>query len=146
MADTVTYKPSLPWTARKNDGDYGRDLSHVLDLTSDLAESTGRQLLAEALLRRLITDNGALLDDPDYGYNLFDFLNAEITPKTLSEMAARISAQFELDDRVQRGATRVEVSYTGGALIVTAVVRDGVGPFPFTLAISEVTATILRIG
>lgn len=64
--------------------DYGTDLSCVVDLDAGLAEVTGNTLLAQALARRLITPRGGLLDDPNYGYDLTQFLNADIGPTDLA--------------------------------------------------------------
>jgi len=142
----LTYSPELPWLPNSTDGEYGRCLTCVFDLTGGM--STGRQALAEALARMLITDQGTLPpvspDDtisPVYGYNLVDQLNGRLKPRDLSEISGNIITQWRLDDRVLDAS--VAVQYLGGVLIIAATIVDKLGPFPLTLSVNDVTVSIL---
>lgn len=84
---------------------YGRDLSCVMDLTSSMAESTGRILLAEACARRLQTDRGELLDDPDYGYNIVGELGTDINLTDLARIQSQIDEELVKDERVSSSTT-----------------------------------------
>jgi hypothetical protein len=145
--DTITYSPALPWLPLSVDAEYGRCLAGVYDLAGGM--SSGRQALAEALARMLITDAGTLCpvspDDtisPVYGYNLLDFLNGRMKPRDLSEMAANIVTQWRLDDRVFDASVRL--TYAGGVLVIFGTVVDKAGPFPLTLSVNDVTIAILN--
>ena len=142
----VTYSPELPWLPGSTDGQYGRCLTLVWDLTGGM--STGRQALAEALARMLITDQGTMPptspDDviaPVYGYNLLDQVNGRVKPRDLSEMSGNIITQWRLDDRVLDAS--VAVQWINGVLIIAGTVVDRLGPFPLTLSVNEVTIAIL---
>ena len=52
------------------------DLWCLDDTMSDFRTVSGRVALAQALVRRWITERGELLDDPSYGTDLTDFLNS----------------------------------------------------------------------
>jgi hypothetical protein len=141
---TVSYVPDPPWPAPSNASQYGRDLSCITDLGVDMAEATGRQVLAEALARRVITPNNTLLDCPEYGFDLTAYCNADIDRRTLAEISQQTKAQFLQDDRVLDAV--VEVSYVGDVLIVAATIVDGAGPFRLTLSVDQVDVSLLKVG
>ena len=58
--------------------DYGFDVSGVDDISKSFTTSKELRLLAEALLRRLITGKGTLFYDLTYGYDLRMLLNSKI--------------------------------------------------------------------
>ena len=139
----------------------GKDLSGVADLTPHMAESSGRQCLAEALARRLITPRGALFYDLLYGYDVTSELNSDITATDVPRIAANIEAEFRKDERVIDakvtvqfvGKDQVDAARAGvvanpapgtqGVLVISAVVKDGQGPFTLTLAADAVTIQLL---
>lgn len=123
--------------------DYGTDLSCVVDLDAGLAEVTGNTLLAQALARRLITPRGGLLDDPNYGYDLTQFLNADIGPTDLASITAAVNAELLKDERVLSAS--VTVTFAGTVLSVTAQINAANGPFSFVLAVSNVTTQLLQV-
>lgn len=139
---TVTYSPSAPWPSPPNPNDWGRDLSCITDLDTELSESTGHQVLAEALARRVITPNNTLLDDPAYGFDLTQYVNDDIDKRTLAEIAQRTRGQFLEDDRVRDAV--VEISFTGGLLIVAATIYTFAAPFRLTLSVDQVDVTLLK--
>ena len=140
MVDTVTYNPSAPWpdvdtTIAPN---AGRDLSCVLDLRDDMGEATGRQLLGEALARRLVTTPGTLLGFPDYGFDLTGLVNADVTARDLAEVNQRVRDQLVLD-------AQVTVTFLAGLLVVQAQIFDKIGPFALTIGIDAVTIALLKV-
>jgi phage baseplate assembly protein W len=106
----------------------------------------GRQMLAQALWRRWITTRGDLLDDPDYGTNLVDYINEDIDVGTVSKIVAAAVAEAMKDERV------VKVKGTGrfdeterGTLYLEFTIFDGDGPFTLTLAVTDVTVSLLTV-
>ena len=122
--------------------DYGTDLACVTDLDPNMAEITGRRVLAEALARRLTCPRGGLIDDPTYGYDLRAFLNADIDTPTLSRIAGQVAAECLKDERVV-GCSASVLFPSAGIMVVTVNVTDFAGPFPLVLSITAVNVTIL---
>lgn len=123
---------------------YGHDLFCVTDIDPGAIEVDGRVLLAQALARRLITPRGGLIDDPNYGYDVTQFLNDDIQPATITRMQGQIVAEMLKDERVL--AASCQVQFVGSQLMITISITDGIGPFPLVLAISAVSVQILSIG
>lgn len=144
MTDTINYVPNAPWPVTAHDAVNGRCLSCILDFPEGGGMAAGRQAHAEALARRLVTEQGTCIDDPDYGYDLLSLLNADVTPRLLAEAETRIVEQFGQDDRTLSAACTVTM--IGGVCMVAATVVDRIGPFQFTAAISDVTLTLLKVG
>ena len=143
-----TYSPSAPWPENANSTLYGSCLRCVFDLMGGM--STGRQALAEALARRLVTDQGTLVPvgpedtvSASYGYNVISLLNARVKSADLSQMSANIINQFRQDDRVENALCELTYISASGVLIINATIYDRNGPFPLTLSVNDVTLTIL---
>jgi len=83
-----------------------KDIKHVKDYvirdgTGDLDTIEGLDNMKQALLRRLITEKGAIIHRPDYGVGLKQFQNAPNRLDDRRQLALRINEQFLEDDRVQ---------------------------------------------
>lgn len=120
--------------------DLGSDFSGVSDITPTLAVVSGRRCLIEAIAHRLITPRGSLWYDPDYGYDLRQYLSG-ITVAAGS-IAASVAAEAEKDERVEQASA--VVTFSGSVLDVKLAIADGAGPFTFVLRISQVTVEILK--
>ena len=126
----------------------GRDTSCTTRLFAGRVVE-GARLLAEAYFRRLTTERGALLDDPDYGLAVSGLLNAGLTVSELASIPGRIRNELEKDDRGKREALRVVVrrSTTNVAAYTIAIhgeTQDGDG-FDLVLSVDEVTVQILGV-
>ncbi len=124
--------------------DLGTDLSCVSDLDATGAVVSGRRLLAEACARRLSTPRGALIDDPNYGYDLTDFVNADLGIGDLDAIQSGISSECLKDERVLACAALVTLD-VDGVMTVTVQLTDGDGPFTLVLAVSDVTVDLLKV-
>lgn len=120
--------------------DLGTDFAGVNDITPTLQVVSGRRCLIEAIARRLITPRGALWYDPDYGYDLRQYLSG-ITVAAGS-IAASVAAEAEKDERVEQASA--DVTFSGSVLNVKLAIADAAGPFQFVLRISQVTVEILK--
>jgi hypothetical protein len=109
-----------------------------------MVEVTGRTCLVQALARRLITARGTLIDDPNYGFDLNQFLNDDLDAADVARIGSGIDAEFLKDERVL-SSTTTAVLNVGGALVVTAQIQDQQGPFKLVLSVGSVSATILSI-
>lgn len=122
--------------------DFGTDLSCVTDLTSDCAEVGGSLVWLQSLARRL---QGSLFYDPNYGYDLVDMLDDEITDT--SAIGADIDIEFLKDERTLTSSTIAVTTKKNGEVTIetTSRVRSAFGPFTLTLSADKVTVTILQI-
>lgn len=123
--------------------DYGTSWSCVDDLTMPAVLVKGNRVVAEAIARRLITRRGQLVDDPNYGFALTDYLDADLTPAELVRIQAGVQAECLKDERVS-GATST-VTLAGSVLIVAIALTVAAGPFTLVLSVSDVSATILQV-
>lgn len=126
--------------------DYGLDIAMTEDARNvdpGFAPVTGRRCLAEALVRRLQTPNGTLIDDPNYGFDLLGELNDDLSPADVGRIGAQCAAECLKDERVVDCTG--SASLTLGTLTVGLVVTDGTGPFKLVLAASGVTVSLLQV-
>lgn len=108
---------------------------------------TGRANLSGAIVRRLSTTRGQLADvvtpstTANYGYDLTDEIDDDMTTRALGIIGANVDAELRKDERIIRSSTLS--SGTGGALLVDITVTDATGPFKLILAVTEVSTTLL---
>jgi len=111
-------------------------------------DSVAREILANALVRRLNTRKGYFWTDPQYGYMVSDTINEGMTAETIGRIPYQIQQEIEKDERVQ--ACTVEVVSIGGPfdarkmVVDLTVVPNRVGPFSLTLGISEVNTQVMQ--
>lgn len=127
---------------------YGRDLSCVDDITETLEEVDPDSPLgvAQAVVRRLTTTKGTLPDEPDYGLNLRDFLNAGVPASDLPSLAGQIKLEVLKDDRVENALVTVSLPDTRslGVTIQLTLYDPALQPFTLTLALTD-SATLLQL-
>jgi len=142
--------------------DYGNDLScgQVLttlpypdgttrtslsfDFAPNLAEVTGRALLSQAIVRRLVTYRGTLIDDPNYGTDVRQWLNDDLGPGDVARIASIVQAEIKKDARIK--SAQVTGAFANNALTLTCILTDAAGPFRLTLAVTAVSVKILQAG
>lgn len=126
--------------------DYGTDIAMTADLRGldpAFGSVTGRRCLAEALVRRLQTPPGRLIDDPDYGYDLIGEINDDLGPADAGRIAVEVTNEVQKDERVVSASTTA--SFALGVLTVSIEITDGAGPFRLVLAVTAVSATVLQV-
>ncbi len=131
---------------------YGTDLASVpnpdangqIDLTSDMAETSGLSVLAQSIVRRQTTPHGSVIDCPNDCIDVRDFLSAGMTPVQLQAIPATIKNELLRDERVL--SVNVQVTYTPGnnSLKIVETIFSSAGPFRLTLDVSKVTLTVLQ--
>jgi phage baseplate assembly protein W len=123
--------------------DYGRDLWCVEDLNPAMVEVTGNLNLAQACARRLITPRGTLIDDPNYGTDVRDWINDDVTQQQIATLQSAIVRELLKDERVLD--VQVTVRFlTAGTLDIVIVLTGGNGPFQLVLSVDAVTVTLLQ--
>ena len=139
----------------------GSDLAGVNDLTSQMAEVSGRVALAQSLARRLITPRGNLIYDVNYGYDLNQWINADVGQSDVSQIqgyvqqemlkdqrviSAQVSAQYVGPDQVTVAQTAIVANpnpYPTGVLVFNIAIQDGTGPFVLTATVSSLTGVTI---
>lgn len=123
--------------------DLGVDISCVDDLSPNMLEVTGRLLLAQAIARRYMTPRGRLIDDPNYGFDLTQYVNDDLSQADIARIQAGAQAEAEKDERVESANVTINLS-TAGIMIVTVVLVDSQGPFTLVLSVNSVSIQVLK--
>jgi hypothetical protein len=106
--------------------------------------ASGYQCVAEAVLRRWTTNSGGLIDDPNYGRNVTDSVNADLGPSEIDRWQQQLGAEAEKDERVRRCLVTVSLT-VAGLLMVVAQITTSAGPFRMVVSVADVTPTLLLV-
>jgi hypothetical protein len=128
---------------------YGTDLSCVTELDNDCAEvdPQSRVAVAQAITRRLTTPRGALIDDPDYGYDVRQFANRGTTQLELRAVADQCRGEAVKDDRVRDAAITAIYDAAERRLTVSAQLDCAdplLGVFSLTFGVDATGAALLE--
>lgn len=132
---------------------YGRDTATVFtERGARIAHGrivSGKRLLGEACMRRLITERGTLLDDPNYGFPLINLLGRAQSRAGRAAIAGLIRLELMKDERVQ--SVDVVATFDESAKPIIRLDLDitvtGVetGPFSLVLSVDEVNVRVLSL-
>lgn len=114
------------------------------DLSMPSYMASGFLVVAEAILRRWSTGRGELIDDPNYGYNLTDLVNADLSPSELSSAQQQAAAEAVKDERVRKGNVTMVLG-VDGTLAVTGQITTAQGQFKMVVAVSAATTQLLLV-
>ncbi len=103
---------------------------------------SGFRVVAEAVFRRWTCPRGRLINYPNYGYDLGQHVNQDMSARDIAGMVANLEAEAKKDQRVA-GATVVAVLGSDGVLTVTGTIDTAQGPFTLTVAASAVSVQLL---
>lgn len=113
----------------------------------DPADLIAREILQNAIVRRLSTPRGTFWTDPDYGYDVVDLVNEGLTNDGLARIPLEIKQEISKEERVR--SCEVEVTELSGSIdskvlkVKIYIVPNTIGPFTFTLEINNVTIKTL---
>lgn len=116
-----------------------------MDISTDFQVVSGRTALAQALLRRWTTDRGQLIDDPNYGDNLENYINDDMSIADIAKAQQAAVNEALKDERVV-DCTSIASFDDSGVLTLEFTITDGDGPFSLTLAVTDVTVDLLTVG
>lgn len=104
--------------------------------------SEGRALV-EALARRLVTPRGSLLNYPTYGYDLRQWVNADLDVADLREIERAAAEECRADERVDD--VQLAATFADDRLSLTGTIYTVDGRvYRLSLAVSDVTVILLR--
>ena len=106
--------------------------------------SSGFLCVAEAVLRRWSTSRGELIDDPNYGTNVQNSLQDDLSPRDVAYLGQQLAAEAQKDERVLKAVVTVTLT-TAGLLTVVGGIQTAAGPFKMVVAVSAVSTTLLLI-
>lgn len=111
---------------------------------------TGNRLLAEAAVRRLSSQRGSLLDDPNYGLPLVELLNQAATKDQIAAIPGRVRGELAKDTRLVEGSITVElipidVSGPAKSYEVRIGMEGDDGPFELVLSVNDLKVEILSL-
>ena len=121
----------------------GSAWSCITDLAMPSKLVTGFHVVAEAIARRWQTPRGGLIDDPNYGFDLTDYVGDDLSKADLSRIAASAKAEALKDERVQ--ACDVVLTMINGVMAVTAKVTTSAGPFTMVVSVSALSVSLLQV-
>jgi hypothetical protein len=130
--------------------DYGTDISTItpdgaVDLDEYFRVVSGADVVLHAIVKRLVTPYGGLLDEEDYGFDLLGLVNSSTSQRELNSAVAQIEAQCLQDERVSDAT--VEMSVVDGACqvkILCTLTNDQT--FSLVLGVSSVSIDVLEAG
>lgn len=126
---------------------YGTDVSTFVDSDLDpyFREISGTRVVAEEIMRRWLTPQGALFWDPKFGSNIRDLLSARVDRLRLFSSQASLAAQAEQDERVASAAVSVSFDTSTKNLRVRAEILlvDGL-TFELVADVSQLTFELLK--
>ncbi len=106
--------------------------------------ASGFRVVAEAVARRWMTPRGRLIGYPNYGFDLTQYINADVSERDIASLQSGAAAEALKDDRV----TACDVSAVLGAdglLTVTGLLDTAQGPFTLVVEVSAVTVKLLQV-
>jgi class 3 adenylate cyclase len=124
--------------------DFGTAWSCIDDLTMPSIMVSGFRVVAEAIARRWQTDRGYLVGDPNYGYNLSNFIGDDFDKGTLNLIARNAAQEAEKDERVLRCECVVSL-LPDQTLQVVGKVTTAQGPFSLVVGVNNVTVQLLQV-
>lgn len=105
---------------------------------------SGRTTLVQAILRRFQTRRGTLVDDPDYGLDLTDWVGKRTDTAQLLAWQQALQAEARKDQRVRSARARL-TTLPSGVLRFTLALETSEGPFSLTVQVSEVSVDLLSV-
>lgn len=137
----VVPTPSFAW---------GHDLSCDTDCDDMFSETPQNSplIIAQSVLRRFQTSRGAMLDDGDYGFNLFGYLNRGVTQDDVRTLQRKLTAEAQKDERVETADVTVTVTGFGTMSVSVGITPADptIGAFRFVFAVDGSQPLIDLIG
>ena len=121
----------------------GTDIECLTDLQFNLV--SGTRNVALALARRLTTPKGSLWYATGYGFDLNDYINADVTSDTLNKIRQGVVEQCKQDERVDSVNCQVTWSPSTKTIVVAISCTSSKGPFSLVMGIGSVSVDVLKI-
>lgn len=120
---------------------FGVDVDTFPDIDDSGRAISGPRVVMVMALRRLTTPRGSLDYDRDFGFDLRDYLNEDLSAADLATLQQEIASELTKDERVDDCSA--SVTLLDGLLRIRISLTTTTGDMNFTLAITDVSAEIL---
>ena len=118
------------------------DSSGVLDIDFTQTDpANAQQTIGQALLRRLVTPRGALITDPNYGFDVASICNRALTVDELRRLQRDVELECKKDDRVETALVKV-VMPNSTSLTMTIEVTPASSAQRFELVLAIAAGTL----
>lgn len=129
--------------------DFGTDVDVSTDLPLRRQLVSGKANLGRALVRRLMTPRGALAivgEDPNYGLDVRQLLNEQMTPTAKATWQSKIARECEKDERVLGCVASIQFNAGASTATITLTIAtaDTSAPFSLVVAVSALTVQLLE--
>ncbi|WP_437958600.1 hypothetical protein WME76_02320 [Sorangium sp. So ce119] len=123
---------------------YGVDLACGEDLHEDMRLASPRLALAQAAYRRLTTPRGAVIDAPDYGFDVRSLLSRGMTPAELAAVPGLVRSELRKDERFEGVEVRARM-LDSATLELVVRCRTAEGPFELTMNVTAAAAVLAGV-
>lgn len=106
---------------------------------------SGSRNVALAICRRLLTPRGRLFYDPNYGFDLAQYCNAEVSTNTMDEIRSGVEAEALKDPRVKDARCVVSWEPSATRFVVSLRGVTSAGPFRLVMGIASATVETLKV-
>jgi len=127
-----------------NEPNFGTAISCVNDIARDGRMVTGFVVVGQAIARRWSTPRGRLIGFPNYGFDLTQYVNADMSARDIAGLRAGAEAEAEKEEEVDRCIVSA-VLEDAGLLTITGMVDTAEGPFELVVAASAVSLELISI-
>jgi hypothetical protein len=125
--------------------DFGLDVSTLEDLDDSGANVSGPRALAEAIIRKLMTESSTLLyADETECLDLPGYMSAGISEDELPELASQIESICEQDERVSSAQCILRMVQPATMNVTLLLTPNGGKPFTLVLSSNDVTVSLLE--
>jgi hypothetical protein len=118
----------------------------VLDLTPDMRMATGRDVLAQSLIRRQTTPRGSVLVSPNDCLDIRQLLSSGMTLAALQALSSVIRSELLRDRRVNAATVTITFNPQTNVTTIAEQIQSSTGPFTLTLTLSAGTIAAVIAG
>jgi hypothetical protein len=108
----------------------------MLDLTPDMQMATGRDVLAQSIIRRQTTPRGSVIVSPNDCFDVRSLLSAGMTLGQLQALSDTIRTELLRDQRVNAATVQISFNPLNNVTTITETITSSQGPFTLTLTLS----------
>lgn len=117
----------------------------VPDLDPLFGEISGQRSVQENCARRLMTPNGSLDDDKNFGFDIRTYSSARMTALKKARLKAGIETELRKEQRVLAASViSITITPSSNSMHIVISVTGANGPFPLVLAVDAVSVKILE--